>query len=110
MHLPKPIEGVFPKTCSNCSKVFNDIYIFYAETLALHKEGSIIGRGKILLPRNCKCGTTLTIQIEERRDLSESGELKRKWIAKEIKRINESISTDYYSAKKLALENFKKIT
>jgi len=109
MPFPSPIEGAFPKKCSSCGTEFESMIGFYEKTQSLAKDGSIVGRGKILLPRNCKCGTTLTIQIHERRDLSEAGDYKRNWIGSEIKRIRESIMTDYFIAKKLAIENFEKI-
>ena len=105
---PKPIDGVFPKTCNNCGESFDSIDTFYQKTNSLPKDGSICARGKILLLRNCTCGTTLTIKIKELRDLSSAGEEKREWIHSEIERIKSSITDDYQLAKKLALQNFSK--
>jgi hypothetical protein len=109
MIFPKPVDGSFPKVCSNCGKSFDSMISFYQETRALQKHGSIKGRGKILLPRNCLCGTTLTISIVDKRDLSKEGEEKRSWVGAEIQRIMSTITTDYFTAKKLALINFEKL-
>lgn len=73
-------ETTFPKRCSTCDKVYNNVQEYINDTESLRpgvsgfeescddEDQPILG-----LYRNCSCGSTLLNFFGDRRDLSEAG-------------------------------------
>ncbi len=76
----------FPKKCSLCQKVYENVDIYIKETLALEHHPSGLSESydpedkinTVELYRNCTCGSTLMDFFSDRRDLSQVGEKRRK--------------------------------
>lgn len=77
-------SAAFPKTCTNCFKVYEDELQFLVETEAIPHTGRNIREVKgelaydepeefIEVYRNCCCGTTMMEYFHSRRNLSQEG-------------------------------------
>lgn len=81
----KESDGVFPKKCCKCGKVYNSPEDFYENTLGIDGHDhdvcySIGDQTRIFRYRNCPppCNSTLVVATQERRDVSENGLERRK--------------------------------
>ena len=64
----------FPFICSCCNRVYSSRKDYLLRTFALEKGDYTKGpNGTILEYRNCACGTTLAVILQERRDDSSVG-------------------------------------
>jgi predicted nucleic acid-binding Zn-ribbon protein len=70
----------FPKRCTGCGNVFQDVHQFLRETTPVRQDHSGFKAGIddadkniVELFRNCKCGSTLLEFFSDRRDTSENG-------------------------------------
>jgi len=82
------VDSTFPKKCNKCGKVYESKQEFLAETMPVRdisledKSGlfSLEGGGMdtaVGVFRNCKCGTTLMVDFQDRRDNSVDGQNRR---------------------------------
>ncbi|MCF8058639.1 MAG: hypothetical protein K9K67_05040 [Bacteriovoracaceae bacterium] len=79
----KIFENAFPKECKVCGSIFSNYQEFIDQTLPLtHGDLSQGPKRSVLAYRNCTCGSTITIKLEDLRDYSEEGQ-KRRQIFKE---------------------------
>ncbi len=81
-------ESAFPKKCSTCGRTFETADQFIKETETVRPTVSGLkqtedddGSKIVELFRNCPCGSTLMDAFNDRRDLSENGEKRRKRFA-----------------------------
>lgn len=77
------IGTAFPRRCSNCGRVYEslDQFLNHAKPLPRHNELKVIGNEgnpAAGLNRSCVCGSTMLELVQERRDLSEEGEKRRR--------------------------------
>ena len=92
-------DGLFPKKCSNCGRVYKTAEDYIKETEPVHRGSGLqsfdyskAGKPVVHLYRNCVCGSTLLTLFNDRRDKSEQGqkyrvmfdELLRKIVSKDI--------------------------
>jgi len=73
-------DGIFPKKCSNCGRIYKTAEDYIRETEPVHRgsglqsfEYSKDGHPIVHLYRNCVCGSTLLTFFNDRRDKSEQG-------------------------------------
>ena len=82
------VDSTFPKKCNKCGKVYKTKQDFLAETIPVKdisledKSGLFALEGgdistTIGVFRNCKCGTTLMADFQDRRDGSSAGQTRR---------------------------------
>ncbi len=78
-------ESAFPKTCACCGRTYQTVEEFLHATekiptanssmkSAIEEDGSTI----VEVFRNCPCGSTLMDEFNDRRDMSEKGNKRRK--------------------------------
>lgn len=87
----KILENAFPKSCKACGKEYSNYDNFLSDTKALDK--GVLSQGPkqtVLAYRNCKCGSTLTIKLEDLRDYSEEGIKRREAFKKRLSQLEES--------------------
>lgn len=71
--------GSFPKTCSSCGRVYQNIEQFLAETEAVGEKSGLKSSMDeddatiVEIFRNCSCGSTLLEFSKDRRDTSPQG-------------------------------------
>ena len=86
--LQELVDSTFPKTCNKCGKTYAAKQDFLNETIPVRdisledKSGLFAIEGGdmdtvIGVFRNCKCGTTLMADFQDRRDNSEAGQSRR---------------------------------
>lgn len=81
-----PFENAFPKTCKVCGEVYPNHDSFMAKTEALSAGSLSQGpHESVLSYRNCKCGSTITIKVEDMRDYSEAGIKQREEFKRRLK-------------------------
>jgi hypothetical protein len=77
-------EAAFPKSCACCGRVYETVEEFLQETdkiptvkssmkSAIEDDGSTV----VEVFRNCPCGSTLMDDFNDRRDMSEKGNIRR---------------------------------
>ena len=82
-------DSSFPKICTKCGKTYRTKQDFLNETIPVHNIEMEDGSGLFALEgggqetvvgvfRNCKCGTTLMADFQDRRDNSRGGQDRRK--------------------------------
>jgi hypothetical protein len=78
------VESSFPKRCTNCGAVYEDVDDYVRRTVpisvtrsGLKQSSDDDGRTIVELFRNCTCGSTLMDFFDNRRDLSEAGARRR---------------------------------
>ena len=70
----KPLGDCLPKTCQTCGSNFRNLPEFWNNTRPLESGTFSEGpKDSILIYRNCTCGSTLTLRLQDRRDYSQSG-------------------------------------
>jgi hypothetical protein len=106
------IESSFPKKCNTCGRTYQNAAEFILETEKVGAKGSGLkstedydGSTIVELFRNCPCGSTLMDAFNDRRDLSEKGETRRKNFDKLLK----LIQTTHKIEKDIAREELLKI-
>lgn len=81
----KLLENAFPKKCGACHKLYKSYDEFLQETVSLPNGSLSEGpRQSVLAYRNCDCGSTLTIKLEDLRDYSEKGIKQREEFKKRL--------------------------
>lgn len=87
-------DASFPKTCTNCGQVFQNLDEFISATQSLErydsglKQSSDVESDPVLeLLRNCSCGAMMIELFNNRRDMSEAGEQRRKEFDKSLARL-----------------------
>ena len=77
-------ETAFPKTCSTCKRSYKTLEDYLTETRKVGKDYSGLKASWdegdlpiVELFRNCVCGSTLLEFFEDRRDLTEAGQIRR---------------------------------
>jgi hypothetical protein len=74
----KIFEHAFPKECKACGSVYPNYDDFIKNTEALANGDLSQGpKRSVLAYRNCPCGSTITIKLEDLRDYSEEGKERR---------------------------------
>jgi hypothetical protein len=73
-------DGMFPKKCSNCGRIYKTADDYIKETDPVHRgsglqcsDNSNDGHAVVHLYRNCVCGSTMLTFFGDRRDNSEQG-------------------------------------
>jgi len=75
---------LFPLVCARCERTFTDLNDFIARTTPIYRSSGLVERHDpatgtfVLLLRSCLCGTSLALKCSDRRDQSESGQLRRR--------------------------------
>ncbi len=98
--------SAFPKKCSTCGRSFESAEEFIKETEIIRpsvsglkqspdEDGSMI----VELFRNCPCGSTLMDAFNNRRDMSEKGEKRRKRFAQLIEYLKEQHKVEHEVAR-----------
>ncbi len=91
----KTFENVFPKTCTVCGKVYSTCDEFLSKTSSLDRGDLSQGpKNSVLAYRNCDCGSTLTIKLEDLRDYSPEGIKRREEFRKRLKQVKETEGLD----------------
>jgi hypothetical protein len=105
-------EGKFPKTCNVCHRVYQDRDDFIAKTTNTAKHGVSFTEivNKLQEYRNCLCGSTLMVMVEDRRDQSLSGEERRQLFLKISKKIEDLTGKETDQVHEFVRELFKKIS
>lgn len=81
----KLLENAFPKKCGTCNTVYTNYSDFLQRTGPL--PNGTLSEGphhSVLAYRNCNCGSTLTIKLEDLRDYSEKGIKQREEFKKRL--------------------------
>ena len=83
--LQELVKSAFPKKCANCGRTFETAEQFMAETQFINEEKSGLKQSIddddsiiVELYRNCPCGSTLMDFFSDRRDMSDSGNMRRR--------------------------------
>ena len=78
-------ESSFPKKCASCGKVFESAKQFFLETQHINAATTGLKQAQdddgsqiVEAFRNCLCGSTLMEFFNDRRDISEAGNIRRK--------------------------------
>ncbi len=86
--LQELVDTSFPKTCTKCGKIFETKEAFLTETIPV-KDITLEDRSGLFsleggptetsvgLFRNCTCGTTLMADFQDRRNNTDSGQVRR---------------------------------
>lgn len=105
-------ETEFPKPCPKCGRVYMNFDEYLFDTHELQEESGLMGydfedTGRhVGLYRNCACGSTIMIFCMDRRDISESGELRRRLFGEMLERlVKMGMCAD--SARKALLKSLK---
>lgn len=83
----------FPKTCPKCGRVYGSFEEYLIDTKVLPNSSGLMGYDigdpgqQVGLFRNCGCGTTIMAFCHDRRDLSESGNKRRKLFGELMNRL-----------------------
>jgi hypothetical protein len=103
----------FPKTCPKCRFVYPSFEQYLVDTLPLEQSSGLMGYKvgetgeQVGLFRNCACGTTIMAFCYDRRDLSESGAMRRQLFGELMDRlIDNGISA--MEARRTLLEELRK--
>jgi ribosomal protein S27AE len=86
--LQELVDSTFPKTCNKCGRVYATRQEFLDETIPVRDIELNDNSGLFALEggdaatvvgvfRNCRCGTTLMADFQDRRDTSEAGKKRR---------------------------------
>jgi hypothetical protein len=82
------VDSTFPKKCNNCGKIYKTKHDFLSETIPV-KDISLEDKSGLFefesgdvnttigVFRNCKCGTTLMADFQDRRENSALGQSRR---------------------------------
>ena len=83
-------QNSFPKKCSTCERVYENVEDFTAHTVQINGNSGLKSaegdEGETILElfRNCECGSTLLDFFADRRDMSRQGEKRRQSFDKVI--------------------------
>lgn len=83
----------FPKTCPKCGRVYGSFEEYLIDTKVLPNSSGLMGYDigdpgqQVGLFRKCGCGTTIMAFCHDRRDLSESGNKRRKLFGELMNRL-----------------------
>lgn len=97
-------DNAFPKTCAVCGTVYDSHLDFIERTRPL--QAGTLSQGpkdSVLSYRNCHCGSTITIKVEDMRDYSEEGVKQREEFKKRLSALIEEGMNE-----NLAIEQIKK--
>ena len=84
--------GKFPKRCNSCDRVYRDHAEYLASTREMRRGGTIFDDEdlKVQEYRDCACGSTLLVLVDNRRDESEFGQRRRRlfdeWLTRLVHR------------------------
>jgi uncharacterized protein YozE (UPF0346 family) len=70
-------SDVFPKKCNNCGKLYNSRSEYIKDTYNFSLNSTLYDEIGVQEYRNCKCGSTLLIITDDRRDMSSFGKVRR---------------------------------
>ena len=91
------LDSNFPKKCASCGISYENEDIFFSNTDPLMKGTYSDGpKDTVLAYRNCVCGSTLTLKLNDRRDYSEEGIKKRRLFRQRMEFLieNQGVSKD----------------
>ena len=77
------VDSAFPKECSMCGKIYNNVQDFINETIKINNQTGLKqsydddDQPIVELYRNCSCGSTLMNFFGDRRNNNEAGEKQR---------------------------------
>lgn len=90
-------ESAFPKRCGRCGREYQNATDFLTATRALRTDSSGLKQsldddGQVIVDlfRNCICGSTLLESFQNRRDLSEQTDNRRKMFDGMVKKLVDS--------------------
>ena len=70
-------SDIFQRKCPNCQQVYNDREQYLELTDRLQQQSTIYEMGEVQEYRNCSCGSTLLLVLDDRRDSSDFGHQRR---------------------------------
>ena len=71
-------QEYFPKQCGNCRKIYETREQYLTATLQLEEESTVLDYdNKVFEYRNCTCGSTMLVMMDNRRDETHWGEMRR---------------------------------